>query len=189
MAVSIAPAYKGGRSAPRVVAMLELGDVCLKPVSQLCEPWRKHLASKTGVVKDAPVERARLTIGENELANLARVPTLERSSQCFDVVAGFALCGIQATKVEQRAEVRHLCQLDPLVAEGDYHELILSRTRREAEARPAGPPKRGTTPGPHEHAIRRASATATSWSHAGFGLSMRGRMFGGRKRHRLGEFS
>jgi hypothetical protein len=80
-------------------------------------------------VNDASVERARLTIRENEFAHLAPVPALERFSQCCEVVLGFALSGIQAAKVKQRAQVHLLRQLDPLVAEHDDQALIASRPR------------------------------------------------------------
>jgi hypothetical protein len=116
-------------SAPCSVAILEFGDVCLEALPQVGEPGRQHLGTVARVANEAPVERARLTIVESELADFARVPELERFSQGGDVALNLALRGIQPTEVKQRAEVCLVRQFDPLVAERDDHASIVAETR------------------------------------------------------------
>jgi hypothetical protein len=119
-------------SAPGFVAVREFRDVCLEAVPQLHEGGRQHLASKCRVLEETHIEGARLTIGEREFMDFARVPTLERCPQGFGGLLGFAAVrGVELAQVEQSAEVRVVGQFDPLVAERDDHALIVAETRRE----------------------------------------------------------
>jgi len=124
------------RSAAGLVAVVELSDVRLEAFSQVGESGRRRLASEVQPVEEAPIERAGLTVGEHEFGDLACVPSLQCSSQCGDIVLGFALLGIQPAEVEQRAPVGFLGELDPLVAERDDHALMVSE-REGARRMPA----------------------------------------------------